>query len=133
MDKENVMSRLLYGVLVATAIVVLAACSTGSAGRAAQPSVGPDALRISATNLVFSTSTLSAPADEPFQIAFDNQESAPHNVAIYRDSSATEKVFGSDPFSGPAVVVYDVPALAAGTYFFRCDVHPEMSGQLIAG
>ena len=82
---------------------------------------------------MFSTDTLSAPADEPFQIAFDNQEGAPHNVAIYRDSSAAEKLFGEDPFSGPAVVVYDVPALAAGTYFFRCDVHPDMSGELTAG
>jgi plastocyanin len=66
---------------------------------------------------------------EPFQIAFDNQESEPHNVAIYGDS-ATEKVFGSDPFSGPAVVNYDVPALAPGSYFFRCDVHPNMAGEL---
>ena len=51
-------------------------------------------------------------------------------MAIYRDSSAAEKVFGSDPFSGPAVVRYDVPPLAPGSYFFRCDVHPTMSGEL---
>ena len=125
------MSRLLSFALIALAIVVLAACSSGSSGRAAEPSIDPDALTITAKDLVFSTDTLEAPADEPFQIAFDNQESAPHNVAIYRDSSATEKVFGEDPFSGPAAVTYDVPALAPGTYFFRCDVHPEMSGQLI--
>ena len=98
-----------------------------------EQSIDPDALRISAKDLKFSTSTLSTPADEPFQIAFDNQEGAPHNVAIYRDSSAAEKIFGEDPFSGPAVVVYEVPALAAGTYFFRCDVHPDMSGELTAG
>jgi plastocyanin len=88
-------------------------------------------LTIAAKDLAFSTSTLSAPANKPFQIAFDNQESAPHNVAIYRDSSAAEKVFGSDPFSGPALVTYGVPALAPGTYFFRCDVHPAMSGELV--
>jgi len=127
------MNRILSSALITIAIVVLAACSAGSSGRAAEPSIDPDALSISAKDLVFSTSTLSAPADEPFQIAFDNQESAPHNVAIYRDSSATEKVFGSDPFSGPAVVMYDVPPLAPGTYFFRCDLHPDMSGQLTVG
>lgn len=127
------MNRLLPSALVAIAIVVLAACSPGSSGQTAEPSVDPDAVTISANDLAFSTSTLSAPADEPFQIAFDNQESAAHNVAIYRDSSASEKVFGSDPFSGPAIVTYDVPPLAAGTYFFRCDVHPDMSGQLTAG
>jgi hypothetical protein len=77
---------------------------------------------------------MSAPADEHFQIAFHNQEWGPaQRRDLYRDSSAAEKVFAEDPFSGPAVVVYEVPALAAGTYFFRCDVHPDMSGELTAG
>jgi plastocyanin len=127
------MYRLLPSALITIAIVTLAACSTGSSGRTVEPSIDPDAVVIAADDLVFSASTLSAPADEPFQIAFDNQESAPHNVAIYRDDSATEKVFGSDPFSGPAVVTYDVPALAPGTYYFRCDVHPDMAGELSVG
>jgi plastocyanin len=126
------MNRLPWSLLITTAIVVLASCSTASGGPAAAPSVDPNALRIDAKDLAFSTSNLSAPAEEPFQIAFDNQESAPHNVAIYRDASAGEKLFGSDPFSGPALVVYDVPALDAGTYFFRCDVHPDMAGELVA-
>lgn len=125
------MNRLLSSALITLSIVAVAACSSGSSGRAAEPSIDPDALTISANHLAFSTTTLSAPANEPFQIAFDNQESAPHNVAIYRDSPPTESVFGSDPFSGPAVVTYDVPPLARGTYFFRCDVHPDMSGELI--
>jgi plastocyanin len=123
------MNRLLSSALLAAAIVVLAACSSGRAG---EPSIDPDAVTIAASDLAFSTSSLSAPADEPFQIAFDNREGAPHNVAIYRDDSATEQVFGSEPFSGPAVVTYDLPPLAAGTYFFRCDVHPDMAGKLTA-
>ncbi len=127
------MTRLLSASLILMALVILAACSAGPSGRTTAPSVDPDALSIAADDLTFSTSTRSAPADEPFQIAFNNQESAPHNVAIYRDDSATDLVFGSEPFSGPAIVTYDVPAQAAGTYFFRCDVHPEMSGQLAVG
>ena len=127
------MKPLLPSILIAVAIVVLAACSGASSGGSAPPSIDPNALRIAAKDLRFSTSTLSAPANKPFQIVFDNQESALHNVAIHRDSSAGERVFGSEPFSGPKVVTYAVPALAAGTYSFRCDVHPEMSGQLVAG
>jgi plastocyanin len=127
------MSRLLSSTLLPIAILITAACSAGSSRPTNAPSIDPDALLISARDLKFSTSTLAAPAHKPFQIAFDNQESAPHNVAIYRDISVTEVVFGSDPFSGPAVVTYDVPPLAPGTYFFRCDVHPDMSGELTAG
>ena len=126
------MNRLLSSTLITIAILMTAACSAGSSGQAVAPSIDPDALMISAKDLKFSTSTLSAPADKPFQIAFDNQEGAPHNVAIYRDSSASEKVFGKDPFGGPAVAVYDVPALTPGTYFFRCDVHPApMTGTFV--
>jgi plastocyanin len=127
------MHRVLSLGLITTAIVASAACSVGSSGRTGEPSIDPDALTIAAKDLAFSTSRLSAPADKPFQIAFDNQESAPHNVAIYRDSAATQKVFVSDPFSGPGVVRYDVPPLAPGSYFFRCDVHPGMAGQLTVG
>ena len=124
------MNRLLLSVV---AVLAVAACSAGPNVMGEAPSIEPDALRISANNLAFSTSTLSAPAQEAFQIVFDNQESAPHNVAIYRDASAAERMFGSEPFGGPAVAVYGVPALEPGTFFFRCDVHPDMSGQLVAG
>ena len=127
------MNRLLSTALITIAIVGLAACSAGSAGRTVEPSIDPDALTIAADDLEFSTSRLSAPADEPFQVAFDNQESAPHNVAIYRDESASEMMFGSEPFSGPAVVTYDVPALAPGTNVFRCDVHPDIGGERSVG
>ena len=125
------MTRLIASLVLA--LVVLAACGGGSANPTTRPSVGPGALSIEANGLAFSTTSLTAPADKPFQIVFDNQEAALHNVAIYRDASAAEKVLVEEPFSGPAVVVYEVPALGAGTYFFRCDVHPDMSGSLTVG
>ena len=120
----------LFPLALLTIALILAACSNGSSGPTVRPSLDPDALTITARDLQFSTSSLTAPAEEPFQIAFDNQESAPHNVAIYRDASGSEQVFVPEPFSGPASVTYDVPALPEGTYFFRCDLHPEMSGEL---
>jgi plastocyanin len=125
------MTRLLASLFLPLAVLV--ACAGGSANPTTRPSVAPDALSIEANGLAFSTTSLTAPADKPFQVVFDNQEAALHNVAIYRDATAAEKVFGEDPISGPAVVVYEVPALGAGTYFFRCDVHPDMSGSLTVG
>ena len=122
----------LFGLLVLT-VAVAAACSGSGASPTVAPSIDPAALTISADGLTFSVATLTSPADAPFQIVFDNKEAAPHNVAIYADESASAKVFVEEPFSGPRIAIYQVPALAAGTYFFRCDVHPDMKGTLTAG
>ncbi len=129
-------ARLLFAGALA---VALAAC--GSA-RADEPSAAPTAdpgasapagnvVAIAAKDLRFTTSTVTAPANTPFQIAFQNGDGAPHNVAVYRDSSAAEKISIGEIFGGPATRVQEVPALAAGEYFFRCDVHPDMVGTLV--
>jgi plastocyanin len=116
--------------LLAIAFVVVACSGANAAPSGPARSADPNALHISSKDLKFSTDKLVAPANKAFQIAYDNQESAPHNVAIYTDQSASTKIFAEEPFGGPRQVVYDVPALAAGSYFFRCDVHPDMKGTL---
>ncbi len=91
---------------------------------------GP-ALQIAAQNVQFDTAALSAPADTPFKIDFDNRDaSIPHNVAIHEGSPAGPEVFKGEVFPGPAKKTYDVPALKAGTYGFICSVHPTMAGTL---
>jgi plastocyanin len=125
------MKRLVstFGLLVLA--LVLGACSgADAAAPGVVASADPNTVHISAKDLKFSTSELSAPAGKAFSIAFDNQESAPHNVAIYKDTSAATKLFAEDPFGGPKTVTYQVNELAAGTYFFRCDVHTGMKGTL---
>ena len=116
--------------LVALALVLVACSGASAAPTGPAKSADPNALQISSKDLKFSTDKLVAPAGKPFQIAYDNQEAAPHNVAIYTDQSASKKIFVEDPFGGPKQVVYDVPAIAAGSYFFRCDIHPDMKGTL---
>ena len=78
----------------------------------------------------FSPDRLTVPANQPFAIAFSNEDDGvQHNVAIYVDDSAEESVFVGDLIEGPETVTYDVPALL-GSYYFRCDVHPQMDGTL---
>lgn len=77
----------------------------------------------------FAEKTLSAPADTPFTLTFDNQDPGiPHNVMIYAGSSATgTPVFapeGNALVTGPATETYEISALAGGTYTFNCYVHP---------
>jgi plastocyanin len=127
------MKRLFSAAGLLLLALVLVACGGASAAPTGSPApVDPDALQISSKDLKFSTDKLVAPAGKAFQIAYDNQEGAPHNIAIYTDSSASTKLFGEEPISGPKQVVYNVPALDAGTYFFRCDLHPDMKGTLEA-
>lgn len=79
----------------------------------------------------FSTDRLTAPAGAPFQIAFANEDSGiPHNVAIYTDQSAAEALFVGEIFTGPTTLTYRVPPLPTGTYYYRCDIHPQMNGTL---
>ena len=118
--------------LLGVGALTMVACS-GGGGAAASVTPPPDAaVSIDANNLKFSTAELAVPADARFKLFFRNLESAPHNVAIYKDSSASEKIFVGETITN-AAITYDVPAIPVGEYFFRCDVHPDMTGTVQAG
>jgi cytochrome c oxidase subunit II len=89
-------------------------------------------VEIAAFNIAFDKNELSVPADTPFRIEFDNQEAAPHNVAIHEGSPTGPNVFQGEIITGPRQITYEVPALAAGSYGFICTVHPSMTGTLTA-
>ncbi len=89
---------------------------------------------IAASGLAFDTDTLSFPADSASTLTFDNNDAGvPHNVAIYTDASASEALFTGELVTGVDTATYTIPALAAGSYFFHCDVHPTMSGTVTVG
>jgi plastocyanin len=104
---------------------VESAAPSGGAG-------GGDVVDISALNIAWEQTEVSAPADKPFTIKFNNKDAGiPHNVAI-KDASGME-MFKGDIVTGPIETDYKVPALAAGTYQFVCTVHPNMIGTLTVG
>lgn len=83
---------------------------------------------ITANGIVFDKSEIALPAGEEAPLPFDNQDAGiPHNVSIYTDQGG-EALFLGEIISGPATIDYPVPALEAGTYYFQCDVHPQMNG-----
>jgi plastocyanin len=126
------MQRLIATLALAAIALIAAACGSTNAGQPAAPvSVDPNAPAVVAKDIKFVTTEVKVPAGKAFQLTFDNQDGAPHNVAIYTDSSASQAKFQGDIFSS-GTRVYDVPALAAGSYFFRCDVHPDMTGTIVA-
>jgi plastocyanin len=89
---------------------------------------------IAAQNIAFDTDTLTFPADTPSQLTFQNNDAGtPHNVAIYTDESLSKALFTGEIVTGPASTVYDIPALPEGSYYFHCDVHPNMHGTVEVG
>jgi plastocyanin len=79
---------------------------------------------------------IQATAGEAFSVEFDNRdEGIQHNVEIFSGEEPTgDTVFQGDLVTGPNQVVYDVPALDAGTHAFICVVHPTtMIGSVEVG
>ncbi|MEA2517750.1 MAG: hypothetical protein QOG16_1588 [Actinomycetota bacterium] len=92
---------------------------------------GPAPVELSASNLEFSESELTFPADVEVTVAFENPDSAPHNFAIYADDTLDEDFFAGEEVPPGGSTEYTVPSLEAGAYYFQCDIHPTMNGRLI--
>jgi plastocyanin len=105
--------------------------SDGGSGGGATVSVVDGAVAITANNLEFDASTIEAPAGEAFTITFTNAESQPHNVSVYSEEGG-ETIVEGDIITGPdETTEVAVDALEPGTYYFRCDVHPDMEGTIV--
>ena len=119
--------RVLSSAAAIVVAAVLVGCDAGPA--ITQP---PEAAYVSATGLAFVQPNVAAPANEAFQIYFENLEAVPHNVNILDDAGVS--VAQGEVFTGPSARTLDVPSLAAGQYRLICDVHPEtMRSILVAG
>jgi plastocyanin len=109
--------------------------SSAASAEASGPagSANPNLVMISALNVKFEQTTLTAPADTPFQVQFENKDpGTQHNVALHLGDVNGAELFKGEIFAGVATRVYDVPALDAGAYAFVCTVHPTMVGTLNA-
>ena len=106
----------------------------GENGDAEQPTAVPGATEIElvAENILWDKESLSAPAGEPVSVIMDNRDAGVlHNFSLYADRAFTQAIFVGELVTGPVTETYtfDAPS-TPGTYFFRCDVHPDtMTGQ----
>ena len=130
------MKRVLQAAALAGLAALTVACSSGGSSGTPAPSAAASAdasapaaggTTVVAKDIAFQPTTLSIPADTATAITFDNQDAAPHNLAI-KDAS------GAQVFKGEIVTqtktTYNVNALPAGAYQYWCEVHPNMTGTL---
>ena len=96
------------------------------------PGGGGAMVTVTAQGLQFDTNRIELPA-ATFTIHFENKDPGiQHNIAIFTDSSLGTNLFRGEIVTGPATVDYAIPALDPGSYYFHCDVHPTMSGTVVA-
>ncbi|HJP90213.1 MAG TPA: cupredoxin domain-containing protein [Candidatus Limnocylindrales bacterium] len=128
------MRSVLAAAMLAAALVGCGGSAGSSAlGYAQAPaSLDPNSPTLAAKDIAFTKSELDVPAGAPFILVFENQDTVSHNVSIYPDATSTTKLFDGVLFAGPSTRWYPMPALAAGTYAFKCDLHPNMTGTLRA-
>jgi len=130
------MKRVLQGLALAGLAAMTVACSSGGSSNTPAPTAAASGdtsspaaggTTVVAKDIAFQPTSLTIPAATATAITFDNQDAAPHNIAI-KDAS------GAQVFKGEIVtqtkVTYNVDALPAGTYGFWCEVHPNMTGTL---
>ncbi|HVP25139.1 MAG TPA: PQQ-dependent sugar dehydrogenase [Methanomicrobiales archaeon] len=91
-------------------------------------------VNLTARNIAFDRGTITVPAGSTVVMTFHNLDlGVTHNFALYTDVHATTRIFVGDFISGVNTVTYTFTAPSTrGSYFFRCDVHPEaMTGTLV--
>lgn len=120
------MRRSIVVAIVLGSAVGVSACASAPAGPKVSPPPGPH-LTVVAKDLAFDTNGLTMTADQPTLIYFENLEDAPHDIEIQTEQNGGANLFDGEIINKGAIV-YTVPPLPAGGYFFLCEVHPNMHG-----
>jgi hypothetical protein len=92
---------------------------------------GEIALDIVAIGIAWDTTCLVAPAGEAFTVNIDNQDAGiPHNLDLLTEEGG-DQIAATEVEPGPVQQTLDVDPLDVGSYFYLCDVHPNMTGTLV--
>jgi plastocyanin len=134
----------LYPVLIGVVLAYTGVASeTGEA--AEQPAAEPEQpgqttasgsnITVTTENLAFDASELQFPAGKQVSLALDNQDTVPHNLSLYateEDGQAqTNALFKGANVDAGASTTYEFKAPKRGDYYFQCDIHPTMNGDVV--
>jgi plastocyanin len=106
----------------------LAAYGVGQ--RPEERKAGPPPQTVIAKNIAYTTQQLKVPAGAPITVNFKNEDTVPHNMDFTVDQAGSQTFYKQDPLPGPISASYQFTAPKAGTYYYHCDVHPNMTGTL---
>jgi plastocyanin len=106
----------------------LAAYGVGQ--RPEERKAGPPAQTVVAKNIAYMTKQLNVPAGAAITVNFKNEDTVPHNMDFTVDQAGSQTFYKQDPLPGPISSTYSFTSPKAGTYYYHCDVHPNMTGIL---
>ncbi|MBV9042350.1 MAG: cupredoxin domain-containing protein, partial [Acidimicrobiia bacterium] len=104
----------------------LAAYGVGQ--RPEERKAGPPPVTVVAQNIAFVQKHLNFEAGAVTTVTFKNDDKVPHNMDFTVDQEGTQTFYKQDPLPGPISSTYQFTAPKAGTYYYHCDVHPNMTG-----
>jgi plastocyanin len=130
----------VYLIVAAVLLLVMAGCGgddngNGDANGSAQGGGEADSrVEIAAQNNKFDESRLVVPANTEVTVVFENRDAGVlHSFAVYRTQQATDVIHRGDLVTGTATREEIFRSPEPGSYFFRCDVHPDtMTGSFVA-
>lgn len=111
--------------------------AAANAGSCAPPAPGQPARPVSlvASQISWDKACVAVSPGGPFQVTIDNKDRGiAHNFAVYQNATLAHRLFLSRDVTGPGTLMFTVPALPPGKYYFQCDIHgPAMAGTLVVG
>jgi plastocyanin len=126
----EVLAVMLYPLIIGAGLAIVGIGEGTSAGEHQAEAAAGQGIVVSAANVQFDTDQISLPADEAATITFNNEDSADHNISIYEDPSAEQDLFKGATVGPGDSTEYQVPAIPEGEYYFQCDIHPSMNGDV---
>jgi plastocyanin len=100
--------------------------SSSGGGGSSSAAAAPGTLTLAASSLSFDKRSLTVLPNTQVKLQFENKDAGVlHNFAVYTNNRATTKIFSGELTTGPSTTTYTFTSPAAGTYFFRCDSHPD--------
>jgi len=119
-------------------LLIAAACGGDSADEdtPGNGATGPRAQISMISNLQFDRTELVVPSGQDVAISADNRDgSVPHNFSIYASADS----YASGDFPIASTEICNAPCVREltvnrepGSYYFVCEVHPFMAGNVIA-
>lgn len=154
---KSILHKSIIVVLIISGVFLFFGCAPASSPMPSSPPSSPSpatpstplsspnsgqsvTINLTAENTAFDTETITVPAGANVTVVFENKDRVPHNLAVYtevldagEEGSQDQIIFRGEVFSGPRTVNYQFTAPSVqGTYFFRCDPHPNiMTGDFV--